>query len=125
MGQPMNKIGERNRKTKTGFEQTYSLYQAKNYHGCPLCHQAEGNRTVQLNHNLSKLKKKARENLLSEEGIRHRSNRPADVEATFGITKHNKDFKYFRLRGLEKVAIETLLLSITHNINKISKLKVA
>ena len=128
MGQAMNKIGEQTRKTRTGFEQTYSLYQAKSCQGCPLrsqCHKAEGNRIVQLNHTLRKLKKKARENLLSDEGLRHRSIRPADVEATFGIIKHNKDFKRFSLRGLEKVEIETLLLSIAHNISKMSNLKAA
>ena len=128
MGQPMHKIGEQSRKTKTGFEQTYSQYQAKNCHGCPLrsqCHKAEGNRIIQINHALRQLKKKARENLFSQQGLRHRSNRPADVEATFGNIKHNKHFKRFRLRGVEKVEIETLLVAIAHNIAKMGSLRAA
>ena len=128
MGQPMDKIGEQKRQTTTGFEQTHSLYRAKNCGGCPLrpqCHKADGNRTVQINHALRKLKERARENLLSGEGLRHRAQRPADVEATFGIIKHNKGFKRFNLRGLEKVEIETLLISIAHNIYKMASARAA
>lgn len=128
MGQPMHKNGEQVRKTKTGFEQTYSLYQAKNCSGCPLrsqCHKGQGNRIVQLNHHLRRLKKKARENLMSEQGLKHRSQRPADVEATFGNVKHNKAFKRFRLRGIDKVEIEALLISIAHNLAKMNSLRAA
>ncbi|WPZ09366.1 IS1182 family transposase [Roseivirga spongicola] len=128
MGQPMEKTGEQTRLTKTGYQQHLSLYKAKNCNGCPLrpqCHKAEGNRTVQLNHGLRKLKEKVRRNLHSDEGLRHRANRPADVEATFGIIKHNKGFKRFMLRGLEKVEIETLLISIAHNISKMGNLRAA
>ena len=49
----------------------------------------------------------------------------ADVEAIFGIIKHHKGFKRFRLRGLEKVEIETLLIAIGHNISKMGNQRVA
>ncbi len=40
------------------------------------------------------------------------------MSSLFGNIKHNKHFKRFMLRGLEKVAIETGLLVIAHNLAK-------
>lgn len=123
MGQPMDRIGDRKSKTKSGYEQTYARYQAKNCQGCPLrggCYQAKGNRIVEINHNLRRLKAKSKTNLLSDKGIAHRKQRPADVEAVFGNVKHNKGFKRFMLRGIKKVEIETGLLAIAHNLAKMA-----
>ena len=122
MGQPMIRIGERKRITDNGYEQTYSKYQARNCHGCPLrgpCHKGEGNRIVEISHKLRRHKKKVRNNLLSEEGLRHRSKRPCDVEPVFAFIKHNKGYRRFLLRGLEKVEIEAGLLSIANNLAKL------
>jgi len=121
MGQKMTNIGNRVRKTSTGYEQTYTRYQAQNCRGCPLrgaCHKQQGNRIIDVNHNLRKHKEKARELLMSEKGLGKRSQRPADVEATFGILKHNNGFRRFMLRGSDKVMIETGLIAIAHNIKK-------
>ena len=121
MGQPMDNIGTKTRTTASGFEQTITRYQAQNCHNCPLrgqCHRGKSNRIVEINHNLRKHKTKARENLLSEQGIAHRKQRPADVEAVFGNIKQNKGFKRFILRGLQKVEIEVGLLAIANNLAK-------
>jgi len=64
----MQKIGERKRKTATGFEQKVSDYQAKNCQGCSLrrgCHKAKSERITEVNHNLERYKQKARDMLLS------------------------------------------------------------
>jgi transposase len=121
MGQKMNKIGQFKTRTATGFLQTNSLYQAQCCQGCPLresCHQGKGNRRIQINHRLRQLKEKEREKLTSEQGLKHRSKRPCDVEAVFGNIKNNKGFKRFLLRGIDKVEIEIGLLAIAHNIAK-------
>lgn len=123
MGQVMRHIEDRKQNTTNGFEQTISRYQAQNCEGCPLrggCHKAEGNRIIEVNHNLNKLRNKEREKLMSEDGLRHRSQRPQDVEATFGNLKSNKGFKRFRLRGLKKVETEFGLLALAHNLAKIA-----
>ena len=75
---------------------------------------------IQINHRLKDLKNWAKELLTSEQGLKHRSQRPADVEQTFGNLKANKGFKRFLLRGLEKVEIEFGLLCISHNLAKYS-----
>jgi len=121
MGQPMAFIGKRKKVTDNGFEQELSLYQAVNCQGCPLrgvCHKSKGNRTIEVNHRLRKSIQKARELLLSEEGIQHRKQRPTDVEPVFGNIKQNKGFKRFMLKGKDKVEIEAGLLSIAHNLKK-------
>ena len=97
-------------------------YQAQNCQGCPLrwgFHKAKGKRIIEVNHNLERLKQKARDLLLSCEGIEHRKRRPADVEATFGNIKQNKEFRRFSLRGKSKVEIETGLIALAHNSSKI------
>ena len=124
MGQAMNNIGTTKKTTTTGFKQQITLYQAKNCQGCPLrgvCHKAKGNRTIEINHNLNRLKHKADELLLSEDGIKHRKQRPCDVEAVFGNIKSNHHFKRFMLRGIKKVNIETGLLALAHNLRKKAK----
>lgn len=123
MGQMMEFQYTSKRKTQAGYEQTYNVYQARNCNGCPLrsiCHDSKDHRKIQVNHNLKRLKKKARENLLSEQGIIHRKKRPCDIEAVFGNLKQNKNFKRFMLRGMDKVEIETALLAIAMNLKKMA-----
>lgn len=48
----------------------------------------------------------ARDKLLSDEGLYHRSKRPIEPEAVFGQLKSNTKFNRFTLRGLSKVEIE-------------------
>lgn len=123
MGQVMQNIGSYQKETKTGYLQTIDRYQANNCLGCPLrgaCHKAKGNRMVERNHNLARLKTKAKEKLLSPEGIAHRKQRCWDVEAVFGNIKQNMNFKRFMLRGLDKVETEIGLIAMAHNLKKVS-----
>ncbi len=125
MGQEMRHLGDYQRETSTGFKQTISRYKAKNCHGCPIravCHNQQGNRVIEVNHNLNRLKQVARKKLLSEEGVKRRKKRPADIEAVFGNLKGNKGFRRFFLRGLKKVSIEIGLLAIAHNLDKWARL---
>lgn len=121
MCQPMHNVGQRHQKSKTGFVQTLTLYRAVRCDGCPLrcgCHTARGERVIQVNHRLNKLRREARDLLISDRGLEHRSQRPADVEQAFGNIKWNKKFKRFLLRGIEKVEIEFGLVAMAHNIGK-------
>lgn len=121
MGQQMSSKGTFIKTTATGFKQTITQYQAVNCEGCPLrvsCHKSKDNRIIEINHTLNEHKRKATELLTSEEGIKHRKRRPVDVEPVFGNIKHNHGFRRFMLRGKEKVAIETGLLALAHNLRK-------
>ena len=121
MGQRMSCMGTSTRTTENGYEQNVKKYQAQNCNGCPLrgvCHQSKTNRTIEVNHELVRLKNKARENLLSETGIEHRKKRCYTIEPVFACIKQNKNFKRFLLRSLPKVNIEAGLCLIGFNIKQ-------
>lgn len=121
MGQKMAYIGDKERTTANGYQQTLSLYQARNCTGCPIrgvCHKAQGNRIVEINHNLRNFKHKVKERLNTEQGTRYRKKRAWDVEPVFAHIKHNRGFKRFLLKGLSKTEVEIGLLSIAHNLKK-------
>ena len=108
-GQRMERLSDARRVTNNGFVQTISRYKARNYKDCPLrcrCYRSRSERIVQVNHRLRKIKEREREKLLSDEGLKYRSQRPQDVEAVFG--------------NLKKVEIEFALLAIAYNLAKVA-----
>lgn len=121
MGQPMQNIGTFTKTTTAGYEQHLTKYRAANCERCPLngvCHKSKGNRVIEVNPNLNRLKAIAQHNLTSEKGIKHRKKRPWDVESVFGNVKSNHGFRRFLLKGKKKVAIEVGLLAIAQNLRK-------
>ena len=121
MGQHMHYLDTFTRVNESGYEQTVSRYKAQNCNGCPLrgmCDKENGTRILEINQNMVRHRKKARELLTSEEGIAHRKKRNCDVETVFGNIKHNKKFRRFMLRGKEKVTVEFGLIAIAHNLKK-------
>ncbi len=125
VGQKMHCIGTNKRTSELGYESTVHIYQAQNCKGCPMrggCHKSEGNRKIELNHKLLKYRKQAREKLMSEQGLYHRSKRPIEPEAVFGHIKYNNKFNRFTLRGLDQVEIEFGLVAISHNLRKIAQI---
>jgi transposase len=124
MGQRMENVGTGNRMTGNGYEIVVNSYKAKNCNNCPLrgiCHNAKGERVVTFNKRLKQLKKKAKELLLSEEGIRHRKKRAIEPEAVFGQIKSNNNFNRFTLKGLQKVQLEFGLIALAHNFRKLAR----
>ena len=124
MGQRMENIGKGIRISKNGFKSDVDYYQAKRCEGCPLrgmCYKSKGNRKIEVSHNLNRHKAQARENLLSEKGLYHRSKRPIEVEAVFGQLKSNNKFSRFTLKGLEMIDIEFGLMALGHNLRKLTK----
>jgi len=57
--------------------------------------------------------------LLSKEGEAEYKKRMHTVEPPIGNIKHNLGYRYFLLRGIDKVAGEFNLMCIAHNLNKI------
>lgn len=113
---------ERNRITNNGYTQTVRIYKGNGCKDCKLleqCSKSKESRTIQININLEKYKKKARENLLSPIGKELRKKRNVDIETVFGNIKQNQGFKRFNLRGLDKVNVEFGLVAMAHNIKKI------
>lgn len=128
MGQAMRLKCIKKEKSASGYAKTLHIYEAQNCTSCPLrgtCHKSKNNRTIQVNHRLNKLRNEAKDQLTSEEGLKHRSQRPVDVEAAFGNLKHNKGFKRFLLRGKENVTLEIGLLALAINLKKMHSKRAA
>lgn len=128
MGQHMTRVGTSHSKTASGYRSENARYRAQNCKGCPLrclCYKAKGDRrTIEVNHRLNQYKRKARELLTSEEGIRHRGRRCIEPEAVFGQMKSNMAYRRFRHFGKDKVTMDFAFFAIAFNIKKMcSKIK--
>ena len=121
MGQHMTFVGKTHGKTTSGYITESHRYRAARCEGCPLrtgCFKAKGNRSIEVNHRLVEYKRKAREKLISEEGLEHRSKRPIEPEAVFGQMKYNMAYRRFRHFGLDKVTMDFAFFAIAFNIKK-------
>ena len=86
-----------------------------------MCFKGKGNRTINVNHQLKRYKKKAFERLTSERGLFHRSKRPIEPEAVFGQIKTDKQYKRFRHRGFSKIQMDFGILAMASNLQKLIK----
>lgn len=123
MGQKMKFIRQERRYTTSGYQQTVSVYRASRCEGCPLrgqCHKSKRDRQIEVNHTLDDYKARARALLTSEQGLKHRSNRPIEPEAVFGQIKECGKFRRLRLRGLTGAKIEFGLKALAHNLRKLA-----
>ena len=121
MGQHMNPCGQRQTKSDSSYASVISLYRAQRCEGCPLgglCKKAKGNRTIYVNNKLNAYKKEAFLLLTSEEGMKHRSQRPIEPEAAFGQMKADMHYKRFRHFGKDKVYMDIGLFGIGFNLKK-------
>ena len=124
MGQKLNFIRQEKRYTASGYQQTVSVYRAGRCEGCPLrgqCHKSKRDRQIEVNHTLDDYKARAREFLTSEQGIKHRSNRPIEPEAVFGQIKECGRFRRLRLKGLTGAKIDFGLKALAHNLRKFAQ----
>ncbi|HOX14482.1 MAG TPA: IS1182 family transposase [Spirochaetales bacterium] len=112
---------EQHKTSENGFRSTLRVYEGHRCGSCEhrrACCAGDGNRRIQVNRNLDRLRTKARKRLDSPEGLRHRSQRPVDVESVWGQIKQNRGFRRFLLRGLPKVQAEWGLVALAHNMIK-------
>ena len=124
MGQKLKFIRQGKRYTASGYQQTVSVYRASRCEGCPLrgqCHKSKRDRQIEVNHTLDDYKARARELLTSEQGIKHRSNRPIEPEAVFGQIKECGRFRRLRLKGLTGAKIDFGLKALAHNLRKLAQ----
>ena len=124
MGQKMKFVRQEKRYTASGYQQTVSVYRASRCQGCPLrgqCHKSKRDRQIEVNHTLDDYKARARELLTSEQGLKHRSNRPIEPEAVFGQIKECGRFRRLRLKGLTGAKIDFGLKALAHNLRKLAQ----
>jgi hypothetical protein len=110
-------------RTENGYLTNRRVYQCKECQWCPVrskCTRSKFGRRVRMSLLLRHFRQQARERLQSSEGKQFRSQRLIEAEAVFGQVKHNRGFRRFLLRGLEKVNTEWGLVSIAHDVAKLA-----
>ena len=115
------------KRNKSGFVQTYEVYQCDNCEGCPyreLCTKSEYGRTVQRNEHWLKQKAKVKKLLSTDEYKKLMKERSIECETVFGQIKWNQNFRRFHLRGKEKVGTEWGLLMLGYNFKQIARLTI-
>ena len=121
----MTLAGVTRKVSDNGFASYSHRYRAQRCTGCPLrsqCYKSKAElRTIDVNHNLNEHKRKAREKLTSEEGLRHRSRRPIEPEAVFGQLKFDWHYRRFRHKGKDKVYMDFAILAMSHNLRKLMR----
>ena len=121
MGQHMECIGTVTSQTESGYVTESTRYKAQRCEGCPLrgsCDKAKGERIIEVNYRLTEYRRKARERLTSEEGVRHRGRRCVEPEAVFGQMKYNMRYERFRHFGMDKVKMDFAFFAIAFNLKK-------
>lgn len=121
MGQHMERIGTVRSKNESGYVTESAQYKARRCEGCPLrgsCFKAEGDRIIEVNHRLNEYRRKARERLTSEDGLKHRGRRCIEPEAVFGQMKYDMAYKRFRHFGMDKVKMDFAFFAIAFNLKK-------
>jgi transposase/ElaB/YqjD/DUF883 family membrane-anchored ribosome-binding protein len=116
-------VREKETISEGGYPQRLKVYQVQECGACPvkeLCTKSQTNRSLEVNWTLRKLKDQARQLLISDEGVRLRKRRCAEVEPVFARIKHNGRFRRFHLRGLPKVRTEWGLLSLSENLQRMA-----
>ena len=79
---------------------------------------ADRNRTVWINQELTAMHQEVVNNLESVQGALLRMNRSIQAEGTFGIIKNDRWYKRIVRRGIKSVRLELFLVSIGHNLYK-------
>lgn len=122
MGQHMTRVGTSHSTTASGYRSESACYRAQNCKGCPLrgqCYQSQADqRTIEVNHRLNEYKRKARELLTSDVGIKHRGRRCIEPEAVFGQMKFNMAYRRFRHFGKDNVSMDFAFFAIAFNLKK-------
>lgn len=121
-GRELHFIEERERTKATGYRAHTRIYKCVSCEGCPR-RSHSGDRRLEVSPMLQGYRRKVEELLSTEDGKRLFRRRGVEIESIFGHIKHNRNYRRFLLRGLEKVNIELGLLSIAHNVLKIFSLQ--
>lgn len=103
------------------YGRTEEIYICEDCSGCPFksqCTKTKGNRTIQLNEELTAIHEEVLSNLESVHGALLRMNRSIQAEGTYGVIKWDRGYARAYRRGIKSIELEFLLVSCGFNIYK-------
>ena len=118
------------RKSKTGFHSQITHYSCENCKDCPVKSQCihgnhcktpleERTKNIEVSKRFQRQRQEALERITSPEGIQLRVNRSIQAEGAFAMVKADMTFRRFLTRGNKNVLVETMLLAMAYNIQKL------
>ena len=124
-GKKLTYRGTGKEKTGSGYPIRVEKYECESCKYCRLkkqCTRAKGNRSIDRNGRLLRLKRKAKRTLENGRYAELRKQRSVEVETVFGQIKGNQGYRRFLLRGTAKVSTEWGLFSLGYNLKQIYRL---
>ncbi|MFV0606894.1 MAG: IS1182 family transposase [Niabella sp.] len=124
MGQHLENKGSKTTTNKNGHQAEITIYTAANCKACPprgMCFKGKANRSIEVNHNLNRLRAKARELLLSKEGIKQRKKRCVEPEPVFLHIRYDGGYLRFRHFKEDRIKIDFTILAIALNLSKLGR----
>lgn len=103
------------------YGRTEEVYECESCEGCTMkswCTNAQGNRVINLNEELTQIHEEVLSNLESVQGALLRMNRSIQAEGTYGIMKWNRSYNRAVRRGLNSVILEFTIISCGFNLYK-------
>lgn len=118
------------RKSKTGFHSQITHYSCENCKDCPVKSQCihgnhcktpleERTKNIEVSKRFQRQRQEDLERITSPEGIQLRVNRSIQAEGAFAMVKADMTFRRFLTRGNKNVLVETMLLAMAYNIQKL------
>lgn len=110
------------RKSKSGFESEVTYYECEDCSGCPhkkSCTRSRGNRKMQVSKKFVEQRNASLERITSPMGKLLRMNRSIQSEGAFGVVKQDYGFQRFLHRGKKNIFMETLVVAMGYNVNKL------
>ena len=129
-GKKLTVSGTSNRKTRTGYVRTETIYTCNDCKGCPRKEKCiHGNncktpmeerlKTLHVSKVMAEKRAESLERITSPRGDLLRMNRSIQAEGSFAVTMEDMDFRRCNYRGMESVLAVSILCAIAYDINKL------
>ena len=126
----LNAVGERTRKSKSGYVSKITIYECEDCTDCPDKSQcihgnncktpfSERNKQLNVSKVMNEKRRETLDRITTEYGTKLRMNRSIQAEGSFAVLKEDMGFRQYLYRGKENVLAQSVLAAIAHNINKL------
>ena len=129
-GKQLSAVSKRIQKTATGYQREVTIYECSSCDNCPYkkdcikgnnCKTAfeDRNKKLSVSRKLEEKRAECLERITSDYGTQLRMNRSIQAEGSFANVKEDMNFRRYLYRGKENVLVQSVLLAIGYDINKL------
>lgn len=129
-GQVLTMQYEKREKTASGYRRTVTVYRSNGCSGCPFktdCIKGNNCKTpmedrqkvLYVSKKMKEKRQETLERITSDYGTQLRMNRSIQAEGSFANIKEDMEFRRYLYRGNANVTVQSILLAIGYNINKL------